>query len=136
LEGADRGYNTTMRRSAALLGLLAVSLVATATSGGALAPNVRGIFVRGPHVVGCYPSEPCDQPPAAGFLLFRRDGHATRVRLGANGAFAVRLASGLYRVSVVPAHGTTVSPATLRVPAVGVVHPHFVQRTTSLPAPG
>jgi hypothetical protein len=84
----------------------------------------------------CYPGEPCDQPPQAAFLLFTHNGHTTRARLGGDGTFAVRLAGGLYRVSVLPALSSTVSPATLRVPRAGVIHPRFVQRTTSVPAPG
>jgi hypothetical protein len=125
-----------MRASAALLGLLAVALAIAASSGGALSPNVTGIFVRTPHAMPCYPNEPCDQPPQAAFLLFTRNGRSTRARLDGKGAFAVRLAGGLYRVSVLPGHSSTVSPATLRVPRAGVIHPRFVQRTTSLPAPG
>jgi hypothetical protein len=125
-----------MRTSAALLGLLAVTLAGATAASGTLPPNVKGTFVRAPGVASCYPGEPCDQPPQAAFLVFTRSGHATRARLGGDGTFAVRLASGRYRVSVLPGHSWTVSPATLRVPRVGVIHPRFVQRTTSLPAPG
>ena len=125
-----------MRASAVLLGPLAVTLMLAASSGGALSPNVKGIFVRSPQAAPCYPGEPCDQPPQAAFLLFTRNGHAIRSRLGGDGTFAVRLASGLYRVSVLPAIGSSVSPPTLRVPRAGVIHPRFVQRPTSLPAPG
>lgn len=125
-----------MRASAALLGLLAVALAASATSGGALSPNVKGIVVRSPQAMPCYPGEPCDQPPQATFLLFTRNGHATRARLDGDGTFAVRLAGGVYRVTVLPSHSSTVSPATLRVPRAGVIHPRFVQRTTSVSAPG
>jgi hypothetical protein len=120
-----------MRGSAALLGLLAVALTAATTSGGTIVPNVKGTFVRSPQPAACYPGEPCDQPPQAAFLLFARNGHSTRVRLGAHGAFAVRLGAGLYRVSALPSHGSSVRPASVRVPAVGVIHPRFVQRTTS-----
>jgi hypothetical protein len=124
-----------MRASAALLGLLAAALVLTTASSGALPPNVKGTFVRSTHVTACYPGEPCDPPPQAAFLLFKRNGHSTRVRLGANGTFAVRLGTGLYSVSVLPGHSSSVSPATLRVPRVGVIHPRLVQRATSQPAP-
>ena len=116
--------------------MLASALVATTASSGALVPNVRGTFVRSPSAVACYPGEPCDPPPSAAFLLFTRNGQSARVRLGATGAFAVRLASGLYRVSVLPGHSATVSPAMLRVPQVGVIHPRFVERATSQPVPG
>jgi hypothetical protein len=125
-----------MRASAVLLGPLAVALVLAASSGGALSPNVKGIYVRSPQSAPCYAGEPCDQPPQAAFLVFTRSGHATRARLGGDGTFAIRLAEGLYRVSVLPGHSWTVSPATLRVPRAGVIHPRFAQRTTSLPAPG
>jgi hypothetical protein len=125
-----------VRTSGVLLGLLASALVATTASSGALAPNVRGTFVRSSNVGACFPGEPCDPPPTAAFLLFTRNQHSTRVRLGATGAFAVRLAGGVYRVSVLPGHSSTVSPAMLRVPRVGVIHPRFVERTTSQPVPG
>jgi hypothetical protein len=125
-----------MRGSAAVFGLLAMALVTmalvvAAASGGAVAPNVKGTFVRSTTTMSCYPGEPCDQPPQAAFLVFARNGHSTRARLGAHGAFAVRLGAGLYRVSVRPSHGSSVRPATVRVPAVGVIHLRFVQRATS-----
>lgn len=124
-----------MRASAALVGLLAVAFASTASAGGAVAPNVKGVFVRSAPVTTCYPGEPCDPPPQAAFLVFTRNGHSTRVRLGANGAFAVRLVAGLYRVSVLPGHSSSVSPATVRVPRVGVVHPRLVQHATFQPSP-
>jgi hypothetical protein len=120
-----------MRGSAALLALLAVALVATSPCGGAVAPNVKGMFVRSAETTPCYPGEPCDQPPPAAFLLFTRNGHATRVRIGAHGAFAVRLGAGLYHVTVLPDRGSTLRPAMVRVPRVGVIHPRIVQRSTS-----
>src|ERR1700759_5882515 len=97
-----------------MLALLAAALVASTASSGALPPNVRGTFVRSSHVAGCYPGEPCDQPPAAAFLLFTRNGQSTRVRLGAKGAFAVRLADGVYRVSVPPRHPSAALTSGLR----------------------
>ena len=109
--------------------MLAVASIAAAASSGASGPNVTGTYIRGAQTAGCYQGEPCDPPPQAAFLLFTRNGHSTRVRLGANGAFAVRLAGGLYRVSVLPSQGSTVSPAAIRVPRTGVIHPRFVQRT-------
>jgi hypothetical protein len=108
--------------------VLAAASVAAASSG-ASGTNVRGTFVRTTQTTKCYPGESCDPPPQAAFLLFTRNGHSTRARLGANGAFAVQLASGLYRVSVLPSNGSTVSPAAIRVPLTGVIHPRFVQRT-------
>ena len=119
-----------MRVLAALVGMLALTLGATASSRGGASPNVKGTLVRGPVVITCHPNEPCDQPPFASFLVFARNGQSTRVRLGANGRFAVRLTRGLYRVSVLPSRNATVTPATLRVPRAGVIHPRFVQRTS------
>jgi hypothetical protein len=119
-----------MRTSAALLGLLAVTLAGATAASGTLPPNVKGTFVRTPGSSSCYPGEPCDRPPQAAFLLFTRNDHSTRVRLGASGAFAVRLAAGLYRVTVLPGHSASVSPATLRVPRVGVIHPRLVERAS------
>ena len=123
-----------MRGSVALLGLLAVSLATTAAA--ALPPNVRGTFVRSTAVTGCYPGEPCDPPPQAAFLVFTRNRHSTRVRLGGDGSVAVRLGGGRYAVSVLPGHSSTVSPAVLRVPRVGVIHPRFTERAAPQPAPG
>ena len=118
-----------MRASVALLCMLAVASMAAGASSGASGPNVTGKFIRSAAIAGCYPGEPCDPPPQAAFLLFTRSGHSTRVRLGANGAFAVRLAAGLYRVAVLPSQGSSVSPASIRVPRIGVLHPRFVQKT-------
>jgi hypothetical protein len=116
-----------MRAFVALLCVLAVVPVATAVSRGASAPNVRGMFVRSTQTTVCRQGDPCDPPPPTAFLLFTRNGHSTRVTVAANGAFAVRLAAGFYRVSV-PDRGSAVSPATIRVPPTGVIRPRLVQR--------
>lgn len=78
--------------------------------------------------MGCYQGEPCDPAPPATFLVFTRSGHSTRVRIGANGAFALRLARGFYRVTMRPSQSTTLQPASIRVPGTGVIHPSFVQK--------
>jgi hypothetical protein len=91
------------------------------------APNVKGVVVRSASVTTCYPGEPCDPPPHATFVLFTRNGHTTRVTIGATGAFRARLVPGLYAVSLAPMRGA-VSPTTMRVPRIGVIHPRFVQR--------
>jgi hypothetical protein len=119
-----------MRGSAALIGLAAVGFAAAA-AGGTPAPNVKGTFVRDTTVPSCFPGEPCDQPPLAAFVVFSRNGHSTRARLGAHGAFAVRLSTGLYRISVLPSRSSSVRPASLRVPAAGVIHPRLVEHATS-----
>jgi hypothetical protein len=117
-----------VRASVVLACVLAAASLAAAASSGASGPNVRGTFVRSTEVVNCSPGEPCDPPPQTAFLLFTRNAHSTRVRLGATGSFAVRLAAGLYRVTALPNQGSTVSPASIRVPAAGVIHPRFVQK--------
>jgi hypothetical protein len=109
--------------------MLAAASVAAAASSGASGANVQGTVVRSTQTTTCYQGEPCDPPPQAAFLLFTRNGRSTRVLLGANGTFAVQLASGSYRVSVLPSLGGTVAPAAIRVPGTGVIHPRFVQRT-------
>jgi hypothetical protein len=118
-----------VRAFVALLCVLAASSVAVTISSAAVAPNVRGTFVRSSQTPVCVQGEPCDPPPRATFLLFTRGGHSTRVTLAANGTFAVRLAPGLYGVSVLPG-GTKVSPTAIRVPRAGVIHPRFVQRSS------
>ena len=117
-----------MRASVALLCVLAVASITAAASSGASAPNVKGTFVRSAPTAGCTPGEPCDPPPQAAFLLFTRNAHSTRVPIGANGTFAVRLAAGYYRVTVLPGQSSTVSPASIRVPRTGVIHPRLVQK--------
>src|SRR5438067_8358278 len=131
--GGRFGYKDPMRATAALA-VLAGLLICSGTASSALQPNVKGTFVRSTSATVCQTGEPCDPPLQATFLVFTRNGRATQVRLGATGTFAVRLAAGLYKVSVGPAHTGTVSPATVRVPRVGVVHPRLVQRALVAPA--
>jgi hypothetical protein len=88
---------------------------------------VKGLVVRSTSVMTCFPGEPCDPPPQATFVVFTRSGHTKRATIGATGAFSVRLVPGLYAVSLAPMR-SGVSPATVRVPRSGVIHPRFVQR--------
>jgi hypothetical protein len=124
------GYKELMRSSDAgllLLGLALIALLAiSAAAGASPAANVKGSLVRASSTGGCLPGDVCDPIPPAAFVVFTRSGHATRARLAANGAFAVHLASGLYAVSTAPLHAVT--PATLRVPRTGIVHPRLVER--------
>jgi hypothetical protein len=117
-----------MRALVALICVLVVPSIMAPASSGVSAPNVKGTFIRSSSVTGCYQGEPCDPPPQAAFLLFTRNGQSTRVRLGANGAFAVRLAAGLYKVRALPSQSSTLSPASIRVPRTGVIHPRFVEK--------
>jgi hypothetical protein len=105
--------------------LLALILVLAAAASGAIpAPNVKGTVVR--TTQSCPPGEPCDPLPPALYVVFTRNGRVTRVKLGATGAFSVHLAAGVYAVSTGPPHAVT--PTSMRVPRVGVIHPRFVQR--------
>ena len=130
------GYNAGMIKpalgvSAAVL--LAAVLVAAVLLAGtpaalgspsAIAPNVRGVVVRAGQA--CPPGEACDPPPAAIDVVFSRGGHVFRARLGAGGAFSLHLVAGVYTVSTAPPHGVT--PAVIRVPSAGVIHPRIVER--------
>jgi hypothetical protein len=103
---------------------VAISMaLAGAASAATPAPNVVGVFVR-PAVVNCDPNEPCD-PPAVGLaLVFTRNGHVVaRVRVGATGRFALHLTAGRYTVRAAPPPTSgALTPATFRVPRVGVLH--------------
>ena len=114
-----------MRSVIAGVVLACLLLLAAAASGATpSAPNVKGTVVRATQT--CPTGDACDPLPPAAFVVFTRNGHMTRVRLAASGAFAVHLVPGLYAVSTAPTHRTT--PATLRVPRVGVVRPRFSER--------
>src|SRR5262245_28300346 len=105
--------------------LVALALIAGASDGTTTAstPNLRGVVLSGAVAPGCYPGEPCD-PPAGGlatYLAFRRTGHAmVRVRLARNGAFAIHLTPGWYRLSLAPMGGTAkLVPPVVHVPTTG-----------------
>jgi hypothetical protein len=115
-----------MRKRAAVLVVASLAL-ATAAYAATRGPNVKGTVVRTAVASGCFPGEPCDPPPNATFVVFSRNGQTTNVRIGADGAFSVRLNPGLYAVRLAPSRGS-LTPATVRVPRVGVVHPRLVQK--------
>jgi hypothetical protein len=119
------GYNKGMPALAAAV--VAAFVLSVAAVSAAPAPNVKGVVVRSRSVTACFPGEPCDPPPQATFVIFTRNGHTTRVTIGATGAFTARLVPGLYAVSLAPMR-SGVSPATVRVPRIGVIRPRFVQR--------
>jgi hypothetical protein len=132
-DGGGSGYNSPMRAPVALA-LLAGVLICSTTASSAPPANVKGIFVRTTSTTVCQPTEPCDPPPQAAFVVFTRNGRSTQVRIGATGAFVVHLAAGTYSVSARPSRTGSVSPATVRVPRVGVIHPRLVQRGLVAPA--
>jgi hypothetical protein len=115
-----------MRKRAAVLVVVSLAF-ATAAYAATRTPNVKGTVVRSSTGSGCFPGEPCDPPPPATFVVFSRNGQTTNVRIGAGGAFSVRLAPGLYAVRLAPSRGS-LTPATVRVPRIGVAHPRLVQR--------
>ncbi len=115
-----------MRRRAAVL-VVATFFLATAAYAATRGPNVKGTVVGAAAAPKCFPGEPCDQPPQASFVVFSRNGRSTNVRLGPGGVFSVRLTPGVYAVRLAPSRGS-ITPATFRVPRIGVAHPRFVER--------
>jgi hypothetical protein len=94
---------------------MAVLLALAVTLGG-----LHGTVTRGPTKPVCSMSAPCSEPATGALLLFERGGRvAARVRVGAQGHYAVRLAAGTYavRVSPQPRVGFGIRPATVRVVA-------------------
>jgi hypothetical protein len=108
---------------AAISALVALFVLAGAgASARASTPNVVGVLIR-PITASCYPDEPCDPPAVAASLAFSRNGSVVaRVRVGANGRFALHLAPGVYGVRAAPpALMGKLTPATFRVPRTGTV---------------
>jgi hypothetical protein len=66
--------------------------------------GLHGVVTRGPTTPVCQVGKPCSEPAVGAVLAFSRDGRvAARVRAGAGGRYAVRLAAGTYAVRVIPA---------------------------------
>jgi hypothetical protein len=112
-----------MRLGASIL--VALALFAGASDGTTTAstPNLRGVVLSGAVAPGCYPGEPCDPPVGlASYLGFRRSGHAmVRLRLARNGAFAIHLTPGWYRLSLAPMMGAAkLVPSVVHVPTTGI----------------
>ena len=86
------------------------------------AVNVTGTLDRGP-IATCPADEPCDPPALASALTFSpATGPPVTVRVGPDGAFALRLAPGDYAIAAAPpAFGGTVVPSSVKVPAGGSV---------------
>jgi hypothetical protein len=117
-----------MVRVLAIAFAAAVTAVGAAVAGttGTSGPNVHGKLDRsGGGSPGCFPDEPCDPIPVGRFVTFSRPGHApVRARVRPNGAFALRLAPGRYRISLAPPPlSGHVKPSILLVPrGEGPVH--------------
>jgi hypothetical protein len=109
--------------------LLAGSVHATLT------PNVRGTVASTATATktptGCFVDEPCDPPIGAvsTYVAFSRVGHAAVRARVVDGAFALHLAPGTYAIALTPLAGN-VSPATVRVPRIGLVRLHLKVQPT------
>jgi hypothetical protein len=74
--------------------LLALAIV----SGG-----LHGVVTRGPITPVCQVGTPCSAPAVGAVLLFSRGGRTVaQIRAGVGGRYAVRLAAGVYTVSLSP----------------------------------
>ena len=68
------------------------------------ASGLHGTVTRGPTQPVCRVGQPCSAPAVHTWLVFTRSGHATaRTRTDLRGRYSVRLAPGVYAVSVAPA---------------------------------
>ena len=79
---------------------------------------LSGVVMRGPIAPVCRVGMPCNEPAVGAVLVFSRDGRAAaRVKVGAYGRYAVRLAPGAYvvRQSPLPKIGFGVRPGTVVV---------------------
>jgi hypothetical protein len=84
--------------------------------------------MRGPTQPVCQVGQPCSAPAARTRLLFARSGHAaTQTRTDIRGRYSVRLAPGVYTVSVVPAPsiGRGIRPMRVHVAAGVLGHLDF-----------
>jgi hypothetical protein len=74
--------------------LLALALAVT---------GLHGVVLRGPTTPVCRVGVPCTEPARGAVLAFALKGRVVRrVRVGIRGRYAVRLAPGVYTVSVTP----------------------------------
>jgi len=94
----------------------ALALAVAAPAGASPSGVLWGTVTRGPTTPVCRIGTPCSERAAGAFLVFSRAGRAVaRVRVGARGAYSVRLAPGEYRVRAVSY--PRISPLVLRVVA-------------------
>ena len=80
--------------------------------------GLHGVVTRGPTRPVCQVGMPCSAPAAGAVLVFvRHDRVVRRVRAGAHGRYAVRLAPGRYvvRVSPTPRIGAGLRPLQVAV---------------------
>jgi hypothetical protein len=65
--------------------------------------GLHGVVLRGPTTPVCRVGVPCTEPARGAVLAFTHDGRVVqRVHVGVRGRYAVRLAPGVYTVSVTP----------------------------------
>jgi hypothetical protein len=79
---------------------------------------LQGVVIRGPITPVCRTGMPCNEPAVGATLAFSRNGRiAARVKVGAGGRYAVRLAAGTYVVRPSPASriGFGIRPDRVRV---------------------
>jgi hypothetical protein len=79
---------------------------------------LHGVVMRGPITPVCRTGMPCNEPAVGATLAFARNGRiAARVKVGAGGRYAVRLAAGTYVVRQLPASkiGFGIRPDRVRV---------------------
>jgi hypothetical protein len=94
-----------------MLGALFAALVV-------LASGVHGTVVRGPTKPVCRAGESCTAPVVGAVLSFSRSGTVVaHTRTMAGGCYSIRLASGVYSVTIRPAPliGTGLRPRVVRV---------------------
>lgn len=78
----------------------------------------HGAVVRGPTSPVCHVGQSCTEPAVGTVLVFARGGRiAGRVRAGAGGRYAIRLAPGYYtvRTAVAPTIGRGLRPRRVHV---------------------
>ncbi len=88
--------------------------------------NVTGTIDRGPMPT-CPTDEPCDPQMVAALLVFSRPGNPdVRVRVRADGSFALHLDPGVYTIaSAPPVFQGELEPSSVQIPKTGTVTLRF-----------
>jgi hypothetical protein len=97
-----------------------------------LTSGVQGAVVRGPTMPVCRAGQTCTAPVAGAVLRFSRGGAiVAHVRTTAGGHYSIRLAPGVYAVSIRPAPriGAGLRPRLVRVRLGVVGHVDFMLDT-------